>query len=217
MPLARENLLSAIEAVRESGKRVNFVQSIELAIVLRGIDPKKTEDRVRLDVELPHGIVGRERRVCVFADGEFASRAKQAGADRVIGREEITAMAADKKAVKTLAGQYDFFLAEGSLMPEIAKSMGRFLGPRDKMPRPVSPSEPLERVIASQRRTVRVRTKDQPVIRCVIGTEKMSGEDISDNVLFVLEKVIEKLRRRENNVRGVYLKKTMGKAIRVAL
>ncbi|HID90970.1 TPA: hypothetical protein EYP44_03315 [Candidatus Bathyarchaeota archaeon] len=90
--LAKDSVMGALRAAREQAKRTSFTQSIELVITLKGIDPKKVEERVRMSVELPHGIPKRGR-VCVFARGDLASRALEAGADRVIGKDELDSIA----------------------------------------------------------------------------------------------------------------------------
>lgn len=216
MSLPRETILEAIRRARDQAKGANFAQSVELIIALKGIDPKKTDERVKLSVGLPHRIE-KKRKICVFALGDLASRAKKIGVDRVIDKDELGQIVTDKKAVRGLAREYDFFISEGSLMTTIARHMGRFLGPRDKMPIVVSPSDPIEKVVENLRRTVRLRTRDQPVIQCIVGSESMSDSKISDNIQFVVSKVVDNLKKKMNNINAIYVKMTMGKPIKVSL
>lgn len=215
MSLPREMVLEALKTARDQAKGAKFAQSVELIIALKGVDPKKADERVQLSVGLPHGIE-KKRRICVFALGDLASRAKKAGVDRIVEKDELDQIVTDKKAARKLAKGYDFFISEGSLMATIARHMGRFLGPRDKMPIVVSPSDHIDKVVESLKRTVRLRTRDQPVIQCVVGSESMSDSEIFDNIQFVVSKVIDNLKKKMSNIGAIYVKMTMGKPIKIS-
>lgn len=216
MSLNKKNVLEAIKAAKGQTKKTKFVQSIDLVMVLRGINPKKAEERIKVDVELPHGAV-KGKRVCVFAHGDLATKAKKGGADKILDKTALQKISADKKAAKKLATGYDYFIADRSVMPIVARSLGRFLGPRDKMPLVVSSSDPIDSLVKSYKKTMRIKMKDQPVLQCVVGTEEMSDDDISKNVQAVVDKVVERLKRKMGNVKAIYIKKTMGKPVRVVL
>ncbi|HDO41734.1 MAG TPA: 50S ribosomal protein L1, partial [Candidatus Bathyarchaeota archaeon] len=110
MPVGRKYLMKALKELREKTSKRNFNQSIELIINLRDIDVSKPENRIRELIELPHPI-GKKVRVCVFASGDAALRARRAGADMVLEREEIESLMNDRKRQRQIAKQIDSFIA----------------------------------------------------------------------------------------------------------
>ncbi len=119
------SVTDAIDALR-SGKKAGFDETVEMAVRL-GIDPKNSDQQVRTSVGLPHG-TGKSVRVAVFAEGEDADAAREAGADSVGG---------DDLVAKVEEGWLDFdvALATPPMMRKIG-ALGRFLGPRGLMPNP---------------------------------------------------------------------------------
>jgi large subunit ribosomal protein L1 len=216
MPLNTKNLLAAIKEVKSNNNERKFTQSIDLAINLQNIDMKKPEGRIQERIELPHS-VGKKLKVCVVATGELAMKAKNAGANLVIGRTELEALTGEKKKQKDIARKYDLFIAEAPLMPLVGKSLGASLGPRSKMPTPVPPNANIEEQIKRHQNIVSVRMRGQPVIQCRIASQEMSDEDIADNVQAVVRKIESKLKRGIKNFRSVYLKTSMGTSIKVEL
>jgi large subunit ribosomal protein L1 len=214
MPVDKKTIVEALKQVREKSKKKNFTQSVELIINLQDIDPKKPEGRIQQTIELPNGL-GKHMKICVIASGEMALKAKKAGADHVLTREELEAIAGDKKKQREIAKNYDFFLAEAPLMPLIGKILGSILGPRGKMPTPVPPGADIAPLIEKRRRTVMVRVRGQPVLHCKVGTESMSNEEIAENVLAVISSLEGKLKRGLKNISSIYLKLTMGQPVKI--
>jgi large subunit ribosomal protein L1 len=216
MPPDTKTLLESIRQAREKSKKRNFSQSIELIINLRDIDMKKPESRIQELIELPHA-VGKQTKICVFATGELALKAKKAGADLVMDRRELEALAGDKKRRKVLAQTYDFFIAEAPLMPLIGKILGSALGPKGRMPTPVPPTANIAGHIKKYRKTVMVRLRGQPVLQCRIGTEEMPDEQIAENIQAVLGRLEGKLKRGFRNVESIYIKTTMGQPVKIKI
>ena len=98
MPVPKENLTKALTEVRAKTEKRKFNQSIELAVKLREIDFKKPESRINENLELPTP-TSKDVKVCVVAGGDLATRAKAAGADLVIGREDLDKMGKEMDAV----------------------------------------------------------------------------------------------------------------------
>ena len=161
---------------------------------------------------LPRGR-GRPIKVCVFASGELALKAK-AVADLVVTPDQIEDVAGDKKKGRDLAQAYDFFIAEAPLMPVIGRRLGVVLGPRGKMPRPVPPTIDPAPLINAMRNTVKVRSKDRKTFHAPIGTRSMSPEDLAENLDFIMRRVLGKLERGRFNVHSAFVKTTMGPAVR---
>jgi len=215
MPLDEEAIIEALKEMRARTKKRNFRQSVELLVSLRDIDLRRPENRIRELVELPNGL-GKEARVCVIASGDAALRAKRAGLD-VLDREELEAMAGDKKAAKKLAEQYDFFVAEAPLMPLIGRVLGPVLGPRGKMPTPVPPMADFKPVVERLKKSVRVVAWKAPNVYCRVGTEDMDDKALAENINAVIKALEDKLPRGLGNVKAVYVKMTMGPAVEVRL
>jgi large subunit ribosomal protein L1 len=216
MPLNMKNILAAVKEVKSKSTERKFSQSIDLAINLQNIDMKKPEGRIQERIELPNS-VGKELKVCVIATGEMAFKAKNAGASLVIERAALEALVGDKKKQKDIAKNYDLFIAEAPLMPLVGKSLGASLGPRGKMPTPVPPNANIEEQIERHRKIVFVRMRGQPVLQCRVGREDMADKEIAENVQAIVRRIEVKLKRGIKNFKSVYLKTSMGSAVKVAM
>jgi large subunit ribosomal protein L1 len=216
MSLDTKALLESVRQAKERSKKRNFSQSIELIVNLRDIDMKKPESKIQEHIELPHA-VGKQTKICVFASGELALKARKAGADLVMGRRELEALAGDKKKRKALAQTYDFFIAEAPLMPLIGKILGSALGPKGRMPTPVPPTANIAEHIRRFRNTVMIRLRGQPVLQCRVGTEGMPEEQVVENIQAVLGRLEGRLKRGFGNVESIYVKTTMGPPVKIKI
>jgi len=216
MSIETDNIKSALKEARERSKKRNFNQSVELIINLRDVDVKKPENRIQETVELPYAI-DKKVGVCVFADGDMALRARRAGADLVLESADIEGLMNDKKRQREIAKSINSFIAAAPLMPLIGRVFGPILGPRGKMPTPVPPTANIEELIERHRRIVRLRARDQPVIHCRVGTESMSDDEIAENIQTVIRRIVRRLRRGIKNIESIYVKLTMGPAVKVNL
>jgi len=216
MPLNMKNLLAAVKEVKSKATERKFSQSIDLAINLQNVDMKKPEGKIQERVELPNS-VGKELKICVIASGEMALKAKRAGASLVIERAALEALVGDKKKQKDVAKNYDIFIAEAPMMPLVGKTLGASLGPRGKMPTPVPPNANIEDQIERHRKIVFVRTRGQPILQCRVGNEDMPDKEIAENVQAVVRRIEGKLKRGIKNFKSVYLKTSMGSAVKVAM
>ena len=216
MPLAKDDVSRALGELRKSIAKKKFAQSIDLVVRLREVDLKKPENRINETIALPNP-PEKALKICVIASGDLATRAKSAGADMLIGRQELDNLAKDKKAARKLAQDYDFFIAEAPLMPLVGRALGSFLGPRGKMPTPVPPNAPIEQVVANHRKMVRVRMREQPVLQCRVGTETMADEKLVENIQAVVSRIEQKLERGFKNIGEILVKGTMSKPVKISL
>jgi large subunit ribosomal protein L1 len=214
LPFDKETIARTVKKVRESSGKRKFKQSIDLAINLRDVDPSKPESKINLEVTLPKP-VPKAVKICALVYGDTAVRAKEGGVNRVVEREEIEALGADKKKAKKLASEFDFFIARADLMPLVGKNLGPVLGPRGKMPTPVNPTANLAPIIERLKRVVKVKVGRQTIALMRVGTETMKDEDIVENVQAIVEALTAKLERGDKNIRSMYLKTTMGPSIKV--
>jgi large subunit ribosomal protein L1 len=214
MPVTAESMSKAVKQMREVSPKRKFEQGVDISFTMTGIDPKKTEGRISEDVILPHG-AGKQKKIMVFADGELAKLAKDAGADAVMRRSEIEALQGNKKQIKKLVGGYDFTVAQSDFMVLIGKVLGSVLGPRGKMPKPVPTNANPAPVIERLRRTVRLASKAQLASHGRIGREGMPDEQLVENARAVVEAMERKISDAGGRVKAVYLKTTMGKPVKV--
>lgn len=205
-----EDLAKAIKEAKSSKKR-NFLQSVDLIINLRDIDLNKPENRISEQVTLPNG-TGKEIKIALIGGGELARKAK-GKVDRIVSKERLKSLADNKKESKKIAREYNFFLAQPELMSDIASRLGPILGPRDKMPEVVPPRSDLDKIIKRLRKTVRIKSKKQPVIHTIIGTEKLEDKKLVENAMAIFKKLRRKVQPRQ--VGKVFVKLSMGEPIRV--
>jgi large subunit ribosomal protein L1 len=216
MSLDAKALIESVKEAKSKAEKRKFAQSIELIINLREIDMKKPESKIQESIELPHP-VGKQSKVCVIASGELALKAKRAGADLVVERAELEALGGDKKRQKTLVNEYEYFISEAPLMPTVGRVLGAVLGPKGRMPTPVSPNVDIASAIEKQRKIVQVRLRSQPILQCRIGTEEMTDEQIAENIETVIRRLEGKLKRGLRNIRSIVIKTAMGPPIRLKI
>jgi len=196
-----------VKKVRENSKKRNFTQSFDLIINLQYIDLEKPEHKIDDFVILPAGR-GKQAKIAIFSD-----IIKEVKDCQIIRSNEIEIIGRNKREVRKLANKTDFFLADPKLMPVVGRHLGQILGPRQKMPKPITGD--IEKIINSYKNAVRIIIKKSPSVQTLVGTEDMSDEKIAKNIEAVLNFVRKKLPRGNENIKSVLLKLTMGKPIKM--
>ena len=212
--MANENTIRAVNDAIESAPKRKFTESVDLVVNLKNIDLSQPKNRITDSIVLPKGR-GKTTKIGVFAKGDLAIKSESSGADLVISPEDISKMSGDKKLIRSTTRGIDFFVAEAPLMPSIGKSFGPILGPKGKMPDPIPSSADPTPLINRLKRTVKVRTKDKPTFHALVGNLSMSVEDIAANIEALLSTVESKLDNGTQNIASVYVKTTMGPAVRL--
>ena len=210
----RESTYSLEDAVRllKSMKQARFDEALELAVQL-GIDAKQSDQQVRGNISLPHGI-GKTSTVAVFAEGEKAQQAQEAGADYVGG---------DDLAAKVEGGWTDFDV--GLATPDIMRlvgRLGRHLGPRGLMPSPKSGTvteDIAEAVREFKAGKVEFRNDNGGNVHVPVGRLSFREEQILENVRAMLDYL---LRLKPPPAKGKYFKKivlcsSMSPGVRVGI
>jgi large subunit ribosomal protein L1 len=208
----RSKIYPALEALRliKETATAKFDESVDVAVNL-GIDARKSDQMVRGSVVLPKG-TGKIVRVAVFAQGDNAQKAKEAGAD-IVGFDDL---AADVKAGKM---DFDVVIATPDAM-RVVGQLGQILGPRGLMPNPkvgtVTPNvtEAVKNAKAGQ---VQYRTDKAGIVHCTIGRASFAADDLKVNLVALVE-ALQKAKPAAS--KGIYLKKmsvssTMGVGIRI--
>lgn len=200
-PLAAMNLAKETTVTK-------FDSTVEVTFRL-GVDPRKADQMVRGTVSLPHG-TGKTARVLVFAVGERAQEALDAGADEVGGDELIE---------KVAAGYTDFDVAVATpdLMGKVGR-LGRVLGPRGLMPNPKTGTVTMDTAKAVREikgGRIEFRVDKHANLAFIVGKASFTAEQLTENYAAVLEEV---LRLKPSTAKGRYIQKgtvatTMGPGI----
>lgn len=208
----KEGFVKAIAEIRkqaEEDKR-KFVQTADLIINLKEFDIKKTS--INTFVNLPHSL--GEKKIAGFLE-------KKSNVVDTITKAEFEDFK-DKKKSKKLVNEYDFFIANAKLMPTVASSFGRVLGPSGKMPSPqlgivINEDEATIKALVKRiESVVKVRTKE-PCIKVAIGKQSNKDEDLAENAMAVYNEVYKNLPRQKENLRNILIKFTMTKPVKVEL
>lgn len=214
MPLDQKTILSAVKEAKEKSEKRKFVQSVELILKLRDVDMKSSEGKIQEIVELPYSPT-KINKICVIGSSELALKARKANADHVIERAELDGLAGKKRELRKIAADNDFFIAEAPLMPTVGKILGPVLGPRGKMPIPVPPGADIAILMSKHRKTILVRTRNQPMVQCRIGTEDMKEEELTENIQAVLRVIEGKLKKGMKNIKFASIKTSMGTPVKI--
>ena len=202
-------LADAMKIVKENAT-AKFNESIDVAINL-GIDAKKSDQTVRGAVVLPAG-TGKTVRVAVFAQGDKAQAAKDAGAD-IVGLDDL---AAEIKGGKM---DFDVVIATPDTM-RVVGQLGQILGPRGLMPNPkvgTVTQDVAAAVKNAKAGQVQYRADKTGIVQCTIGRASFTVDALIENMQALLEAVNKS---RPTGIKGIYLKKvsvssTMGVGVRV--
>jgi large subunit ribosomal protein L1 len=212
--MADQEIENAVSRALEESPPRNFTETVDLAINLRDIDLNDPSNRVDESVVLPEG-TGQETSIVVFAEGETAVRAEEV-ADHVLDSDDLADLGDDDDEAKDLAEETDFFLAEEALMQDIGRYLGTVLGPRGKMPDPISPDDDVVEVVERMKNSVQIRSGDRRTFHTRVGAEDMSAEDIADNIDVIIRRLHADLEKGPLNIDSVFVKTTMGPAMEVA-
>ena len=212
--MADQDIEQAVTRALETAPPRNFRETVDLAINLRDLDLDDPSNRVDESIVLPEG-TGQETSIVVFAEGETAVRAEEV-ADDALDADDLEELGDDDDAAKDLAGETDFFIAEEAMMQDIGRYLGTVLGPRGKMPDPLSPDDDVVEVVERLKNSVQIRSGDRRTFHTRVGAEDMSAEEIADNIDVILRRLHADLEKGPMNIDDVYVKTTMGPAVEVA-
>ncbi|APW98750.1 50S ribosomal protein L1 [Halobiforma lacisalsi AJ5] len=210
--MADSDIETAVARALEESPDRNFTETVDLAINLRDLDLNEPSNRVDESVVLPSG-TGQDTRIVVIAEGETAVRAEEA-ADEVLSEDEVADL--DDDEAKDMADETDFFIAEEAMMQDIARHLGTILGPRGKMPDPLSPDDDVVETVNRLKNTVQLRSGDRRTFHTLVGAEDMDAENIADNIDVILRRLHADLEKGPQNIDAVYVKTTMGPSVEVA-
>jgi large subunit ribosomal protein L1 len=199
----------AVKLVKET-KRAKFDESVEVHF-RTGLNVRHADEQLRGTIALPHGL-GKEVKIAVFAKGDKAKEAEEAGAD-VVGAEDL--------AAKVQEGFMDFdvAIATPDMMPIVGR-LGRILGPSGKMPNPKVGTVTMDvakAVQESKAGKVEYRTDRTAIVHMTVGKTSFSDEQLLENYQAIIEELI---RAKPSAAKGKYIRtitmaSTQGPGIKV--
>jgi large subunit ribosomal protein L1 len=199
----------AVKLMKEA-KRAKFDESVEVHI-RTGLNVRHADEQLRGTIALPHGL-GKEVKVAVFAKGDKAREAEEAGAD-VVGAEDL--------ATRVQEGFMDFdvAIATPDMMPNVGR-LGRILGPSGKMPNPKVGTVTMDvakAVQESKAGKVEYRTDRTAIVHMTVGKTSFSDEQLLENYQAIIEELI---RAKPSAAKGKYIRtvtlaSTQGPGIKV--
>jgi large subunit ribosomal protein L1 len=200
------------EAVRlmKEVKRSKFDESVEVHF-RTGLNVRHADEQLRGTIALPHGL-GKEVKIAVFAKGDKAKEAEEAGAD-IVGAEDLAAKVQDGFM------DFDVAIATPDMMPIVGR-LGRILGPSGKMPNPKVGTVTMDvakAVQESKSGKVEYRTDRTAIVHMTVGKTSFSDEQLLENYQAVLEEI---LRAKPSAAKGKYIRtvtlaSTQGPGIKV--
>lgn len=204
------DIAEAVELAKKTAS-AKFDESIDVAVRL-GVDTRKNDQQVRGAVVLPHG-TGKTQRVLVFAKGDKAKEAEEAGAD-FVGEQEL--------AAKINQGWFDFdvVVATPDMMPEVGK-LGRVLGPKGLMPNPKTgtvTNDVTKAIKEIKAGKVEFRAGKDGNVHAPIGNISFEDDALVENFKTLLDTLIKAkpAASKGKYVKNVAVSSTMGPGIKVA-
>ena len=211
--IERNKLYDPDEAIKLALQtaKTKFDETLEVSVRL-GVDPRQADQQVRGAVVLPHG-TGKKVRVLVFAKGDQAKAAEEAGAE-FVGAEELVAKIQGENWF-----DFDVVVATPNMMGVVGR-LGRVLGPKGLMPNPKSGTVTMDvaKAIAEIKAgKVEYRLDKQAIIHCPIGKKSFTAEQLAENLSTLIGAIN---RAKPAAAKGVYMKSlvlhsTMGPGIKV--
>jgi len=204
-----QELKKALTELRKTKER-KFNQTVDLIVNLQKFDVKKTN--LNIFISLPHKV--KEKKIAGFLE------IKNNDVDTITPDE--FKKYSDKSKMKHLISNYDFFIAQASLMPSVATHFGRALGPTGKMPSPQlgiilnADEKTIKELKDKINLSVKIKIKE-PSIKIPIGKQNMDDEKIIENVMSIYNMLLKTLPRNKENIKNVEIKFTMTKPYKIFL
>ena len=203
-----DQLKEALTKLRADAKERKFNQTVDFVINLQKYSVKKNP--INLIITVPHK--AKDKKVAAFLQSDSSL------IDTIVLNDFKKYN--DKKKLKSLVKKYDFFIAQGSIMPKVATTFGKVLGPAGKMPSPQlgiilnADEKTIEELKQKINTSIKLRVKESSV-KLPVGKVSMKDEEILENILSIYHELLKNLPREKENIKNVELKFTMSKPIKI--
>ncbi len=210
----KKHFAQAMQVLRQNTEKKEFTQSVDIIMNFKGLDPKREDHKINTFIVLPFSR-GKPIRTTALVGHELSTKAK-AVCNEVVQVEQFKTL--EKNKIKKLAETTTFFIAQSTIMPQIAQVFGKILGPRSLMPNPkagavIPPTGEVKNVVERLQKTVKVETRNEPVVKAVIGIESMKDDELVENAFAVYNTILHALPQEKHNIKSVLIKLTMGKPV----
>lgn len=198
---------TALAELRKTEKR-KFSQSVDAIINLKGIDLRR--DNINIVMTIPHKF--KDKKVCGFLNNKSSLVP-------TITKPDFQKYK-DKNPLKKLVKRYDFFIAAAPLMPAVATTFGKVLGPTGKMPSPqlgilaIESEDAIKKELEKISKSIKIKVKESS-IKLSIADEKMNDEAIIENFTALYNAIVNALPKKKENIKNIMLKFTMTKPIKL--
>lgn len=215
----KQDVISALKSLRTASKKRKFNQSVDFTINFKGLDTKKEDSKVDVEIKFPHSVGKSAGKTIAFVgDKNLAQQLiAQNVVDLIIMEDEIPKI--DKKRAAELAEQYIGSVAEGKTILAVAKYLGQSLAPKGKMAKTVGQDVAIIKNVVTQLKSVtRVsnkKGKSAPLVHVTVGKEDMEDEKLSDNILTVYNSVMNALPGKQLNIKSSLVKFSMSAPVKV--
>ena len=205
----KEQLKQSLKELRKDKER-KFDQTVDLIVNLQKFDVKKNQ--LNIFINVPHKI--KDKKIAGFLESKNANI-------ETITQSEFKNYV-DKKKLKNLVKKFDFFIAQGSLMPKVATTFGRVLGPAGKKPSPQlgiilnADEKTIEELKKKINSSIKIKIKEAS-IKLSVGKQSMKDEELIENILTIYQAILKELPREKENVKNIELKFTMTKPRKISI
>lgn len=205
----KEQLQKALTKLRKEKER-KFDQTLDLIINLQKFDIKKSQ--INLFISVPHKI--KEKKIAGFLETKNENI-------ETITLEQFKKYS-DKKELKKLIKKFDFFIAQASLMPKVATTFGRVLGPAGKMPSPQlgiimnADDKTINDLKNKINKSVKIKVKEAS-IKLPVGKQGMNNEELIENILAIHNAILKAMPREKENIKNIEIKFTMTKPQKIKI
>ncbi len=190
-----------------TGKKRNFVETIEMQVTLKNYDPQR-EKRFSGTFKLPN-VPRPNLKCCMLGNAAHCEQADRIGIDHM-SVEDLKKLNKNKKLVKKLAKKYDFFLASQNMIKQIPRLLGPGLTKAGKFPTLLGNSEDMQEKVNEVKSTIKFQMKKVMCLNVAVGNVSLSKKDNIVNVQLAANFLASLLKKQWQNIGVIYIKSTMG-------
>mmetsp|Transcript_23265 Transcript_23265/g.34047 ORF Transcript_23265/g.34047 Transcript_23265/m.34047 type:complete len:231 (+) Transcript_23265:108-800(+) len=195
-----------------TGKKRNFVETIELQVTLKNYDPSR-EKRFSGTFKLPT-LPRPNLKCCMLGNAAHCEQADRIGVNHM-SVEDLKKLNKNKKLVKKLAKKYDFFLASDNMIKQIPRLLGPGLTKAGKFPTLLSSSDDMQEKIDEVKSTIKFQMKKVMCLNVAVGNVSLTKQQNIVNVQLAANFLASLLKKQWQNIGVIYIKSTMGPSMQI--
>jgi large subunit ribosomal protein L10Ae len=196
----------------KTGKKRNFVETIEAQISLKNYDPVR-DKRFSGTFKLPT-VPRPNLKCCVLGNAAHCEQADRIGVDHM-SVEDLKKLNKNKKLVKKLAKKYDFFMASDNMIKQIPRLLGPGLTKAGKFPTLIAGGDDMQSKIDEVKATIKFQMKKVMCLNVAVGNVSMDSQKVIVNTQLAANFLASLLKKQWQNIGCIYIKSTMGPAVQI--